>query len=293
MRGLIIGCGYVGLSLGAELVRQGHEVSGIRRAPGSEPVLREAGIDPLITDTTQAHELAKIPPHYDWVVNCVSSTHGGVREYEAVYLQGTRNLIEWLAPAPPQKFIYTSSTSVYGQNDGSIVDETSPAEPQPETAKILVAAENLLLQAAKARKFPAIILRIAGIYGPRRGYWFKQYLNGEARIEGKGERILNMIQRDDVIGAIVAALRSGRPGEVYNAVDDEPVAQIDFFRWLAERTGLSLPGNAAGERISGGKRGRTNKRISNLKLRRELGYRFKYPTFREGYDTAVESCSSG
>ena len=79
-----------------------------------------------------------------------------------------------------------------------------------------------------------MILRVAGIYGPDRGHWFKQFLKNEARIEGDGSRFLNMIHRDDVIGCIIAALKSGRPGEIYNAVDDEPVSQMNFFQWLAE-----------------------------------------------------------
>ena len=97
---------------------------------------------------------------------------------------------------------------------------------------------NCLLASAAALdlKFPAVILRVAGIYGPERGHWFRQFLNDEARIEGDGSRWLNMIHRDDVAGCIIAALKNGRAGEIYNAVDDEPVRQIDFFRWLAERS---------------------------------------------------------
>ena len=86
-----------------------------------------------------------------------------------------------------------------------------------------------------------MILRVAGIYGPERGYLLKQYLKNEARIEGRGERILNMIHRDDLIGVIIAALKSGRAGEIYNAVDDEPVTQFTFFEWLAGTLGKDLP----------------------------------------------------
>ena len=74
-----------------------------------------------------------------------------------------------------------------------------------------------------------MILRVAGIYGPGRGHWFKQFLRGEARIEGDGSRCLNMIHRDDLIGCIIAALEHGRPGEIYNAVDNEPVRQLKFL----------------------------------------------------------------
>ena len=136
MRVLIVGCGYVGLPLGAELVRQGHEVFGLRRSAAEE--LKLAGITPLQADITLSETLANLPRDFDWVVNCAASGGGSADDYRQLYLQGTRNLIEWLASAPPKKFVYTSSTSVYGQNDGSLVKESSPTEPQAETAKVLV-----------------------------------------------------------------------------------------------------------------------------------------------------------
>src|SRR5262245_17570283 len=224
MRTLIVGCGYVGIALGKELVRLGHTVYGLRRTPDDNSHLTVAGIVPLVGDVSKSETLVKLRPDYDWVINCVSSSGGGVEAYRAVYLNGTRNLLEWLSPAPPKKFVYTSSTSVYGQTDGSLVAETSPTEPVAETACVLLETENLLFKAASAN-FPAVILRVAGIYGPGRGYWFKQFLRGEAKINGEGQRYLNMVHRDDVVGAIIAALEKGRPGEIYNVVDDEPVIQ--------------------------------------------------------------------
>ena len=138
MRVLIVGCGYVGLPLGVELVRLGHEVSGLRRSVSAEGELKAAGIKPLIADITKPDELTRLPRDFDWVVNCVSSTGGGADDYRQVYLQGTRNLLGWLADTPLQKFVYTSSTSIYGQTDGSQVKETTPTEPFAETAKILL-----------------------------------------------------------------------------------------------------------------------------------------------------------
>lgn len=288
MRVLIVGCGYVGLPLGAELVRQGREVFGLRRSAGATAELQAAGITPLLGDITQPDSLAKIPASFDWVVNCVASSHGGVEDYRRVYLEGTRNLLAWLAATPPKKFVYASSTGVYGQDDGSLVKETSAAEPPTETGTVLRETEQLLLTAAAERQFPAVILRVAGIYGPERGHWFKQFLADEARIEGDGTRLLNMIHRDDVIGCIIAALKSGRAGEIYNAVDDEPVAQRDFFRWLAESLDKPLPPAVPADAVAARKRGVTNKRISNRKLKMELGYQFKYPTFRQGYSAEIQ-----
>jgi nucleoside-diphosphate-sugar epimerase len=287
MRVLIVGCGYVGLPLGVELLRQGHEVFALRRSSTGESELVGAGLKPLTADITKPEDLVKLGGPFDWVVNTVSSTRGGTEDYRQVYLQGTRHLLDWLSPMGVQKYVYTSSTSVYGQTDGSTVKETSPTEPSSPTSGVLVETEKLLLEAAQSRNFPAVILRVAGIYGPERGHLFLQYLRGEARMAGKGERIINMIHRDDLVNAILAALKSGRPGEVYNAVDDEPVAQIHFFRWLSESLGKWMPPFAGNEEIGERKRGLTQKRVSNRKLRMELGVQLKYPTFRQGYTAEI------
>lgn len=292
MKCLIVGCGYVGLPLGAELVRQGHEVFGLRRSASAANEMKSAGIQPLVGDVTKPETLAKLPHDFDWVVNCVAAG-GSADNYRQIYLEGNRNLVSWLAESPPEKFIYTSSTSVYGQNDGSIVTEKSPVKPDAETAKVLVEAETCLLAKGGSRgrsphlKFPAVILRVAGIYGPERGHWFEQFLKNEARIEGDGSRYLNMIHRDDVAGCIIAALKNGRAGEIYNAVDDEPVRQIDFFKWLAETLGKPLPPSVSENAGIVRKRGATNKRVSNQKLKMELGHQFKHPTFRSGYGAEI------
>lgn len=297
MRALIIGCGYVGLPLGAELVRCGHEVFGLRRTHSTAHELERAGIKPLFADITQSETLAKLPRDFDWVVNCVASGGGSAEDYRRVYLEGMRNVIEWLVPANKThrrnagvpRILYTSSTSVYGQNDGSAVDETSPTEPTAETARLLLETEKLLLDAAREKKFSAMILRIAAIYGPERGYWFKQFVSGETRLDGKGERILNMIHRDDVVGCVVSALERGESENIYNAADDEPVSQFDFFSWLATALRKPMPDSVPQSTESARKRGVTNKRVSNHKLKSKLGYHFKYPTYREGYMAEIQA----
>ncbi len=286
MRVLIVGCGYVCLPLGAELVKQGHAVFGRRRSGADE--LKAAGITPLPADITRAESLVGLPRDFDWVANCVASGGGGVGAYQQLYLQGTRNLVAWLGGAALKKFVYTSSTGVYGQNDGTLVTEASPTEPETETAKVLVETEKALLAAAREKNFPAVILRVAGIYGSERGYLLKQFLRNEARIEGQGGRVLNMIHRDDLVGSIIAALECGRAGEIYNAVDNEPVSQLQFFEWLAGTLGKDLPLPATAEEATTRRRGLTNKKVSNRRLRLELGYQFKYPDFRKGYTAEIQ-----
>jgi nucleoside-diphosphate-sugar epimerase len=283
MRALIVGCGYVGLPLGAELVSQGHQVWGLRRSAAAAAEMAAAGIVPVQADITRPDTLDAAPAGCDWVVHCVTASGGGVQEYRQAYLEGTRNLLTWMRAHPPQKLVYTSSTSVYGQSDDSWVEETSATEPVAETARILLQTEQLLLNAAKQHRFPAVILRCAGLYGHGRGYWLRQFLSGSARLEGGGGRFLNMLHRDDAVGIIQAALKAGRPGESYNAVDDAPVSQLALFKWLAAQLDRPLPPSAAEETGGVRKRGGTNKRVSNRKLKQELGYVFQYPTFREGY----------
>ena len=137
--------------------------------------------------------------------------------------------------------------------------------------------------AAAQQGFPAVILRVAGIYGPDRGHAFKQFLRGEAVLENDGSRFMNMIHRHDLAGVILAALVRGVPGEIYNAVDHEPVTQTRFYGWLAEKLARPLPPTVGAEPETGRKRGLTNKRVSNAKLRAELRYEFKFPDFRAGY----------
>jgi nucleoside-diphosphate-sugar epimerase len=272
MRILIIGCGYVGLPLGERLARAGHEVFGIRRNISG---LASHAIRPLQADITQPATLKTIELNYDAVINLVSSTRGGPEEYRQVYLEGSVNILQWLQQSPPSRYIYTSSTSVYGQTDGSWVTESSPTNPDSITSRVLVETEKLLHNCPFA-----ITLRVGGIYGPARGHLFHQYLRGEATLRDDGSSYLNNIHLQDVTAAIMHLLSAGTPGETYNLVDNEPITQLSFFQWLSKELGKPLPPSAPADPTR--KRGVTNKRISNAKLR-STGYTFLYPTFREGY----------
>ena len=286
VRVLIAGIGYVGQAVAVRLIQAGHQVSGLRRGEGRE--LEALGISTVRCDITQAAQLQEVHGPFDWLINTVSSSKGGVEEYKAVYLEGTRNLLGWAQEHPLQKYVHVSSTSVYGQTDGSQVDETSPTEPSSETGRILVEAEKLILSA----KVPAVILRASGIYGPERGHLFQQYLRGEATISGDPQRYLNMIHRDDLVGAIIAALERGRAGETYNVTDDVPVPLIDFFRWLSAELKRPMPPSVA-EAPSKRKRAVTSKRISNVKLKAQTGYQFIYPGYREGYLSEIKRLGLG
>ena len=128
---------------------------------------------------------------------------------------------------------------------------------------------------------------MAGIYGPGRGHLFQQYLRGEARLAGDGSRLINMIHRDDVVRAMVAALERGQPGRIYNVADDEPVTQREFFTWLSQQLQKPMPAPATGEENARRKRGLTQKRVSNRRLHEELHCELIHPTFRQGYAAEI------
>ena len=203
MRVLILGAGYVAQPLTVALSAAGHEFLAVNRTLG--------------IDITKPDDLKKLARDWDCVINTVSSSKGDADTYRRVFLDGTRNVIDWLSDSKIQKYVYTSSTSVYGQTDGSIVDESSSTEPPTETGRILIETEQLV------RGFRGIILRVAGIYGPERGHLFRQYIAGKAVMTGDGSRYINMVHRDDVVRAIMAAQERAKPGEIYNVADDEPV----------------------------------------------------------------------
>lgn len=193
----------------------------------------------------------------DFIVHCASSSRGGPDSYRRVFLDGCRNLLESFAGVP---LLFTSSTSVYAQTDGSLVDEDSPAEPGRETGRILLETEGSVLAGG------GIVTRLAGIYGPGRSVILRRFLTGEAVIEDDGRRFLNQIHRDDAARAIhhLASLGAEFHPSRFNLSDSRPLSQIECYTALAEMFGRPLP--PSGPRNPNRKRGWTHKRVSNARL---------------------------
>ncbi len=120
---------------------------------------------------------------------------GDAGKYRRLYLEGARNL---LGAFPRARLIFTSSTSVYAQQDGVLVDETSPADPVHEKGRVLREAEELVL----ARH--GIVARLAGIYGPGRSFLLRTFLAGEAVLDRNDDRVINQAHRDDIVVSTVS-----------------------------------------------------------------------------------------
>ncbi len=277
MRTLIIGCGYVGEALGQRLIALGHAVTGIRRESDGNTRLAKFGIEPLNLDITQPGTLEAIEKPFDFIVIAVSSSRGGREAHQRVFGTGIKNVAQWLKRNPAKAVVFISSTSVYRQKSGEWVDENSSIENVSYTSKSLLESEKLIATVPGN----VSILRSSGIYGPGRGFLFRQFMKGDAQIEGTGERFLNMVHRDDLVEAIIRSLSGG--GGTFNITDDEPVTQLRFFEWLSSTTDRPLPPIVPEPDPATRKRGITNKRVSNTLFKDTFGFQYKYPTFREGF----------
>jgi nucleoside-diphosphate-sugar epimerase len=267
---LIAGCGFVGLPLARNFVSSGWETHALTASAASaanlegEPFLTHA-LD--ITRKTSFGGLAE--RRFNVVIHCASSGRGGASDYAAVFLAGTQNL---MANLEYERLIFTSSTSVYAQTDGSTVDETSPADPGRETGQILRNTEDLVLVSG------GTVARLAGLYGPGRCAPLQKLLDGRAMIEEDGSRLMNSVHQLDAAKALQFLAERELSG-LFNVVDDQPVAEIEWYRYVCYRLSKPLP--PVGPRDLNRKRGWTSKRVSNRKLR-SLGWELVYPTFKEG-----------
>jgi nucleoside-diphosphate-sugar epimerase len=274
---LIAGCGYVGEATADLFHSAGWNVEGWVHSKQSAARLSVKPYSIGVIDVSQRGDVAKCAGAFDAVIHCASSRGGNAEAYRQVYLNGAHHLLETF---PQAKILFTSSTSVYAQRDGSRVTEESETKPLRETSRILLEMEKLILEKG------GIIVRLAGIYGPRRSSLLSKFLNGTATIDPNNDRFVNQVHRDDIASAFFLLLNreAQTSAQIYNVVDDQPLLQSECFAWLAQKLNRSLPPIRKTEQPR--KRGNTNKRASNAKLRR-LGWTPHYPTFADAMENSI------
>ena len=273
---LIAGCGYVGQAAADLYHAAGWAVEGWTRSAESVATLSAKPYPICEVDISRRAKVAERRKTFDAVIHCASSSGGDAEMYRQVYLDGARNLLETF---PGSKLLFTSSTSVYAQRDGSWVTEESETKPTRETSQILLETEKSVLANA------GIVARLAGIYGPGRSALLTKFVEGTAIIDAENDRFVNQVHRDDIAAALFLLLsRKAEGAQIYNVVDDQPILQSECYRWLAQRLNRSLPsiGRSTQER----KRGDSNKRVSNANLR-ALGWTPRYPKFANGMEESV------
>ncbi len=265
MKLLLIGHGYLGQTVQRVFAAAGWQVTPVSLSGGEGVLACDVG-DPASVASLKADTAP------DLIIHCAASGRGGADAYRHVYVEGCRNLARAFPGVP---LIYTSSTSVYPQIDGSIVTEDSPTEPDRETGMLLLEAERIVIAAG------GTVARLSGIYGPGRSVILSKFLTGAAVIEEDGRRFLNQIHRDDAARALLHLATGGHRG-VFNVCDSHALSQRECYLALAAMFSLPLP--PSGPRDLNRKRGWTHKIVSNEKLR-STGWQPEFPSFLDAAPT--------
>lgn len=271
MKILFLGCGDIAQRTALRLVDQ-HQCTGLRRNPKNLP----AGITPVAADLTDPKQVQSVLSlNFDILVITLTPGEFTEQAYRDAYLAGAHSLAIAMAEIKksPKQVIWVSSTSVYGNNHGAWVDESSPPAPSSFSGQILLQAEQIIQRLPCA----TTVVRFSGIYGPGRTRMLSQIRAGKGR-PAQPEQWSNRIHSEDCAGVLAHLIDLLDKGQtlqpIYLASDSEPVTQHQLRNWLATQIGVEL----VEEVVELG----AVRRCSNRQLL-DSGYRFKYPTYREGY----------
>ncbi len=264
-RVLVAGAGYLGMAF-ARLMA-GCEVTLARRSP----VVVE-GMRTVVCDFSSLAS-ARTLPEVDLVYFAVAADGFSDDAYRVAYFECLKNLVDrYSVQATPPAFFYSSSTSVYAAREGEIcVEESALVEAGP--SRFMVLGERYLLNSGLSGG----VVRYGGIYGPGRDSFVRRVSDRAEVMTPSTVQYMNRIHRDDAVGIVRFLFEGGFSG-VFNAVDREPSLRDDVISFLVREMGMGLEGYPRGE--GGSSRG--HKRVLSDKVQR-LGYRYVYPSFREGY----------
>ncbi|GEJ58215.1 NAD-dependent epimerase/dehydratase family protein [Anaeromyxobacter diazotrophicus] len=271
MHVLVAGAGWLGAALCEALVARGDRVTAVRRDPARAAELSRLGASPLALDLAAPGAAARLPAGLDAVLACQAASGDGEAPYRRAYLDANRTLLEAAARCGARAFVYTGSTGVFGQRDGSDVDEATPPAPASAAAEVLVAAEALVRSLGAAAR----VVRLSGLYGPGRTGLVERVRAGALALGPDDGAWMNFCHRADAVSAVLAALDRGAPGAVYHASDAGPAPRREVVRFVAERLGIEparRDAPAAG----------ANRRVLAERTRAALGLALAFPTFREG-----------
>ena len=264
---LIAGCGDLGSRLARLLLDQGRHVIGLRRQARALPQRVQALAADLAVGVPRLQRV-------DQVVFCAAPDSGDAAAYRAVYETAWGNLLAALCAAetPPQRVLLITSTRPYAQQDGGWVDEDSPVSARDAQTASLLRAESMLRDSG----LPGLVLRPAGLYGAGEGPLLRSLREGRARCASGPPRWSNRMHRDDAARAIVHLLGLADPAPLYLGVDCEPTDHAALLRELATWIGMPAPVSAQLPPPAANRRCRSARLLAS-------GFRFVYPSWREGY----------
>jgi nucleoside-diphosphate-sugar epimerase len=276
---LIAGCGDVGSRLATQLLAERWQVYGLRRSVSRLPT----GVIGVAGDLFREQCPVDWPSGpLDYLVYSAAATEHDEAGYRAAYVEGLQHVLGWLKQhgQKPKRVLFVSSSSVYGQQEGEWVDETSPTIAAGYSGRLMLEAEQVALQSG----IPASIVRLTGIYGPGREWLLTQVRRGY-RVAIDPPLYGNRIHVDDAAGLLAFLLEADRRGVVlddfYIGVDDAPAPLAEVVGWLREYLGVTEWAEDASVRRTG------SKQCSNARAK-ALGWTPTYPSYREGYAAILE-----
>ena len=284
MRKLIIGCGYLGEQVAQEWLGDGCETWALTRNEEHASRLAESGLTPLVGDVLDLGSLQKLP-QMDTILYAVGFDRASKHSKRTVYVEGLRNVLAGIRDKC-QRFVYVSSTSVYGQNNGEFVDEFSTASPSEENGGICRDAEAVVWDHFRRTDHDegmgdTIVLRLAGLYGPGRLLAREQQLRRGELHSDNPDAWLNLIHVEDAVQAVLATEDRGQAGATYLICDDLPIRRREYYSALAAQLGLAPP---KFEKLAAdaSEHSHINKRCVNRRMREDLHVELRYPTVIEG-----------
>ena len=232
---LIIGCGDVGLRTARRLAPR-HRLYALARSPQSAQRMREAGITPIPGDLDDYASLARLAGIADWILHFAPPTAHG--EYD----MRTRRLLSILGKGRilPRRLVYISTSGIYGDCAGALIDETRPPHPQNARARRRLDAEQQVRRWGRRNGVATSILRVPGIYAAGR-LPIERLQRGTPVLCAEDDVFTNHIHADDLAQIAVHALFRARAGRIYHASDDSQLCMGDYFARVAAAFGLPAP----------------------------------------------------
>lgn len=281
------GLGYTATALSLKLQAQGWQVSGTCQSLDKQKILRDMGFDVDIFDGQTASEniVAKLNTATHILQSIAPNKDGDpVLAVLAEKLRARARGIEW--------FGYSSTTAVYGDRQGGWVDETDDLAPSMQRGFWREAAESQWRAEFQEADLPVHIFRLAGIYGPGRNQLIKLQQKKARRVIREGQ-LFSRIHVDDIAQVLEASIKRPNPGEAYNVCDNEAAPPQDVIEFAANLLGIAPPPEELFEEADLTPMARSfyseSKKVSNEKIKSELGVKLKYPTYREGIRSLVAS----
>jgi nucleoside-diphosphate-sugar epimerase len=261
------------------------EASGTVREAEKASMLARDGVEAFVFDGRRAD--AALAPRLAAAEALVVSIAPGAEDPVLARFAGAISATKRLGA-----IVYLSTIGVYGDHGGAWVDETSRTAPRSLRGRARLVAESQWRALGASIDIPVHVLRLAGIYGPGRNLLTKMR-EGEARRIVKPGQVFNRAHVEDIGQAIALTLRAGGDGGVWNVADEEPAPPQDVIAFAAELIGMAPPPEEPFETAAMTPMARSfyadNKRISIARLKRELGFKPNYPTYREGLRALAEA----